>query len=75
MAQSRIVGGVETAVNEFPSMAAIVSKNGGQLYCGATIIDEMYALTAAHCVNTPGKYESDIELLVGDHDYRNRMLN
>lgn len=55
-------------------MAAIVSKTDGRLYCGATIIDEYYALTAAHCVNTNGRYASDIELLVGEHDYRNRML-
>lgn len=54
-------------------MAAIVSKNDGQLYCGATIIDQYYALTAAHCVNAPGRYPDNIELLVGDHDYRNRM--
>lgn len=51
-------------------MAAIVSKADGQLYCGATIIDENYALTAAHCVNSPGRYAENIVLLVGEHDYR-----
>lgn len=68
----RIVGGTETGINEFPSMAAIVSKANGQLFCGASIIDANYALTAAHCINSPGRYASDIELLVGEHDYRNR---
>lgn len=53
-------------------MAAIVSKSKGQLFCGASIIDANYALTAAHCINSPGRYASDIELLVGEHDYRNR---
>lgn len=53
-------------------MAALVSKANGQLFCGATIIDENYALSAAHCVNAPGRYAADIELLVGEHDYRNR---
>lgn len=70
--KNRIVGGTETGINEFPSMAAIVSKANGQLFCGATIIDANYALTAAHCINSPGRYASDIELLVGEHDYRNR---
>lgn len=71
--QLRIVGGVETGINEFPSMAALVSKRDGQIQCGATIIDKYYALTAAHCVNSPGKYAENLELLVGEHDYRNRM--
>lgn len=55
-------------------MAAIVSKANGQIFCGATIIDTNYALTAAHCINSQGRYASDIELLVGEHDYRNRWL-
>lgn len=54
--------------------AAIVTKRDGRLQCGATIIDQYYALTAAHCVNTPGMYAEEIELLVGEHDYRTRML-
>lgn len=72
--QHRIVGGMETVINEFPSMAAIFQKSSNQLLCGATIIHENYVLTAAHCVNSPGRYPKDIELLVGDHDYRNRMF-
>lgn len=68
----RIVGGTEAGINEFPSMAAIISKTDNQLYCGATIIDKHYAITAAHCVNSAGRYAHEIELLVGDHDYRNR---
>lgn len=59
--------------SEFPSMAALISKRDGKIQCGATIIDQYYALTAAHCINSPGKYADNIELLVGEHDYRNRM--
>lgn len=54
-------------------MAALISKQDGQIKCGATIIDSYYALTAAHCVNSPGMYANNLELLVGEHDYRNRM--
>lgn len=64
---------METAINEFPSMAALISKRDGQIKCGATIIDQYYALTAAHCVNSPGMFAENLELLVGEHDYRNRM--
>lgn len=54
-------------------MAAIIKKSSGQVHCGATIIDENYALTAAHCVNSRGSYASDLELLVGEHDYQTCM--
>lgn len=67
--QTRIVGGVETEINEYPAMAALVSIRNREVLCGATIIDVNYALTAAHCVNLPGRYASDMVLLVGDHDY------
>lgn len=55
-------------------MAAIVNKHDSQLKCGATIIDQYYALTAAHCVNSPGMFADDIKLLVGEHDYRTSMI-
>lgn len=70
----RIVGGTETGVNEFPSMAGLVSKRGTEPYCGATIIDANYAMTAAHCINTAGHHANEIDLLVGDHDFTNRKF-
>lgn len=56
-------------------MAALVSKSSGQVFCGASIIDANYAMTAAHCVNAPGRYPSEIDLLVGEHDYQNRTFH
>lgn len=67
--QTRIVGGTETAINEYPGMAALISKANREVLCGATIIDANYALTAAHCVNIPNRYADDMYLLVGEHDY------
>lgn len=64
--QRRIVGGVETGVNEFPSMAALIDLSNKNLYCGATIIAKRFGLTVAHCVRN--KVAQNIGLLVGDHD-------
>lgn len=64
--QTRIVGGHETGINEFPLMAALLDPGSGDLLCGASIISNRYALTAAHCLlhKTP----NNLGLLVGDHD-------
>lgn len=55
-------------VNEFPMMAGLVARNAHVIFCGATIIDKSYAVTAAHC--TKKRDVRDVALLVGDHDYR-----
>nr|XP_003704850.2 PREDICTED: trypsin-1-like [Megachile rotundata] len=47
--QRRIVGGVETQVNQYPWMALMMFK--GRFYCGASVINSRYVLTAAHCVD------------------------
>ncbi|XP_047364650.1 trypsin-1-like isoform X1 [Vespa velutina] len=47
--QKRIVGGVETKVNQYPWMALLKYKK--RFYCGGSIINSRYVLTAAHCVD------------------------
>jgi len=44
---SRIVGGVTTGVNEWPWQAALMY--GSQQFCGGSLINDRYVLTAAHC--------------------------
>lgn len=66
---NRIVGGVETGVNEFPMMAGLVDLVRRLLYCGATIITEKHVVTAAHCVYKQIALE-DLAVVVGEHNVK-----
>jgi lysyl endopeptidase len=49
--QPRIVGGTVAANGAWPWQAQlIISKNGGFVKCGGSLIDARWVLTAAHCV-------------------------
>lgn len=64
--QTRIVGGVESMVNEFTSNAGIINRDIEEIECGGTIISNQYILTAAHCLpNAVSRYA----VVVGEHDY------
>nr|XP_018896577.1 PREDICTED: trypsin-1-like [Bemisia tabaci] len=62
--QQRIVGGQTTYVNYYPWMAHLLYRN--KFYCGATLINSKYALTAAHCVY--GFDKKNIVVRIKDHD-------
>lgn len=60
---TRIVGGEETEVNEYPWHVGLVTSSM-YLICGGSIISEDWVLTAAHCVDG-----IDIaSVMIGDHD-------
>ncbi|KAI5646904.1 trypsin domain-containing protein [Phthorimaea operculella] len=61
---SRILGGVETAVNEFPWIVRLTYFN--KFYCGGILINDRYVLTAAHCVK--GLMWFMIKVTLGEHD-------
>ncbi|XP_017123667.1 mite allergen Der p 3 [Drosophila elegans] len=44
----KIVGGEETRVHQYPWMAVILIHD--HFYCSGSLIDDLYVLTAAHCV-------------------------
>jgi len=64
---SRIVGGVESEVNEWPWQVAMVWKGSSGAFCGGMVISDQWVLTASHCVD--GTAASSIQVLLGEHDY------
>ncbi|CAL4090403.1 unnamed protein product [Meganyctiphanes norvegica] len=64
---TRIVGGQETEIGEYPWQVLIILNNqggGGQSVCGGSLIKNNWVLTAAHCFETT--YAGMI-LSFGDH--------
>ncbi|PMO95649.1 serine protease [Vibrio splendidus] len=63
---ARIINGKEATQENWPFMAALVSRNvnayDGQ-FCGASFIGERYVLTAAHCVKGNGR--EDLDVVIG----------
>ena len=51
---NRIVNGVDAKKTEFPWIVAIVEANTRQPFCGASVINNRFVITAAHCFK--GKY-------------------
>ncbi|MEV6048367.1 serine protease [Streptomyces xanthochromogenes] len=64
-----IVGGLETEVNEYPFMVALVRTNTQDheaAWCGGSLITARHILTAAHCV--AGMGAGELRVRVGEHD-------
>ncbi|KAM3911454.1 coagulation factor IX [Leptodactylus fuscus] len=59
----RIVGGTDSLKGEFPWQIHIVNKNG-EGFCGGSIVNEKWIVTAAHCFLVPGEYR----VVTGDHN-------
>lgn len=60
-----IVGGVEAQEHEFPWQASVRRKSTDSHFCGGSIINQRWIVTAAHCMQgeTPGV----VSVVIGDH--------
>lgn len=70
---TRIVGGMEVSpAHKYPWQVGLKNNYNDKYWCGGTIINNQYVMTAAHCFFNPytGERESDEDLVVGvgDHD-------
>merc|ERR1711963_992538 len=57
---TRIVGGVQAEINEYPWQIGIVSKGSSSVWCGGSLISNRWILTAAHC--TKGESASGLQV-------------
>ncbi|XP_026732150.1 trypsin-like [Trichoplusia ni] len=62
----RIVGGYETKEREYPWMAMLMYN--GRFFCGGSLINDLYILTAAHCT---GYRKERITVRLLEHDTSN----
>uniref|UniRef100_UPI003AAB370A coagulation factor IXa n=1 Tax=Centroberyx gerrardi TaxID=166262 RepID=UPI003AAB370A len=64
-ADRRIVGGKVVVPGEIPWQVAFIARPSGQLFCGGSILSELWVITAAHClVEAQGSFF----IRVGEHD-------
>ena len=60
--QERIVGGVDASISDYPWQVALTSPSGYG-FCGGSIINDSWVLTAAHCVS--GESSSSLYIRAG----------
>jgi len=61
--RSRILGGIETEVNEYPWM--VMMLRNGQGFCGGSLISSGWVLSAAHCFRSIPRL---LQARLGEHD-------
>jgi len=62
---TRVVGGQDSEVNEWPWQAGLISKGGKTPWCGGTLVNSKWVLTAAHC--TINEKPKKLQIKLGEH--------
>ena len=47
---SRIVGGRVTRIQDWPWQVGLQSSHSGGIFCGGSLLNQEWVLTAAHCI-------------------------
>ncbi|MBL6447674.1 trypsin-like serine protease [Fulvivirga sp. 29W222] len=61
-----IVGGTGVDISERPWQVALIAKSNGFQFCGGTIIDENWIVSANHCIN--GATADAVQIFAGSTD-------
>ncbi|XP_063045730.1 coagulation factor IXa [Engraulis encrasicolus] len=64
----RIVGGDAVFPGEIPWQVALVQRSTDEVFCGGSIVGELWVVTAAHCLEPAP--EGSFFVRVGEHDVR-----
>ena len=70
--KSRVVGGQDAAVGDWPWQVGLVMKRApGRVFCGGSLINKQWVVTAAHCFGRPGKMTKqpdEYQVRLAEHD-------
>ncbi|KAH8372405.1 hypothetical protein KR093_011371 [Drosophila rubida] len=69
---NRIVGGTQVRTNKYPWIAQML--RGTFLFCGGTLINDRYVLTAAHCVHDMDMSKVTVRLLQLDRSSQHQGI-
>ncbi|XP_025318712.2 serine protease 55 isoform X1 [Canis lupus dingo] len=70
---SRIIGGMEAEVGEFPWQVSIQARN--EHFCGGAIINKWWIVTAAHCLISEELLPTDLSVVLGSNDLSSPSLD
>ncbi len=62
----KIIGGQDATPNTYPWMSSLQIKDDNEHICGASLISDSLAITAAHCV--AGTDATDLQLVVSEYN-------
>ena len=53
----RIIKGTESEFGEYPWKVRLCERSSQKCFCGASLVNKNWVITAAHCVDLPPPYD------------------